>query len=230
MTGLDVSIVRPHELAGRADACVVMDVLRATTTASVLTGRCGEIYAVKSPAELAHLPARGAGYAVFSELSELRTLDARFDNSPHIATSCELGARMPVLVTTNGTIAMALASAIADEVLLATFSNLAAVAAHLVRAGARRIVLVPAGNIAKQAACSEDDGCARVLAARLAGEPVDEAAIVDACLADERIVRRRSKEPILAEDLPLCFARDTREVVPRVVPQPDRNWFAVRAA
>lgn len=227
---IDVAITRPHELAGRADVCVVIDVLRATTTAAMLTQRCGDLYAVRSPAELAKLPPRAAGYAVFSELAELTVEGARFDNSPAVARTAELGGRMPVLVTTNGTIAIALAAAHASEVVLGTFANLSAVAGYLARSGAKRVMVVPAGNVAKQAMCSEDDGCARVLAARLQGESIDTHAVIATCLADERIARRRAKEAILEEDLPLCFATDTQAVVPRVVPQPEQSWFAVQNA
>jgi phosphosulfolactate phosphohydrolase-like enzyme len=111
---------------------------------------------------------------------------------------------------------------------LATFANLSAIVDYLTRSGAQRVLLVPAGNIAKQAMCSEDDGCARVLSARLQGEAIDIQAVIAACIADDRITRRRTKEPILEEDLPLCFALDTQTVVPRVVPQPDQVWFAVQ--
>src|SRR6185437_13072583 len=96
-----VSIVRPHEARDPADVCVVIDVVRATTTATVLCHRLGGLCAVRGPDEVALLPPRDDGYVVFSELSTIQPDVMRYDNSPVLAKNAELGRRMPVLVTTN---------------------------------------------------------------------------------------------------------------------------------
>jgi phosphosulfolactate phosphohydrolase-like enzyme len=222
---LRVSIVRPDQVCDPVDVCCVVDVMRATTTASVLCGRFAEIIVARSPAELDRLPG-AVDYAVFSELSALTTDLPRFDNSPAIARSVELHDRTPVLVTTNGTIAVDLATRFAREVVLAAFVNLSAVVDHVRRSGVTSVAIMPAGNINRHEHCSEDDGCAHAIAHRLRDEVFDDAAAIATCRSDPRIVRRGA-DPGLAEDLEICFAIDAVPVVPRVVAT-HAGWYAVR--
>jgi 2-phosphosulfolactate phosphatase len=227
---LQVAIARPEEPASNVDICIVVDVLRATTTAAVLCHRLGELYAIRSPQDLPRLPQRSAGYAVFSELVGLESDLLRFDNSPAIAREVELGDRAPILVTTNGTIAVGLASQIAREVVLASFINLSSVVDFVRRSGAAKVAVMPAGNINKAQRCVEDDGCAQTIVARLSGAADDVSAVIAACHVDERIVRRRAREPGLAADLELCFALDGLAVVPRVAERADAGCFLIRRA
>jgi 2-phosphosulfolactate phosphatase len=226
-----VSIVRPEDPAPvGVDVCIVVDVLRATTTAAVLCERLGELCVIPSAADLGHLPARTAGYALFSELKGLEVDIPRFDNSPVQARRAALDGRMPVLATTNGTVAVGIAARFAREVVLGSFINATAVAAHVRASGAAHVAVMPAGNIAKAQRCSEDDGCAESLAAMLRGTAVDTAAVIAACRADPRIVRRSASEPGLAEDIALCFDLDAIAVAPRVSSGSEERWFAVQRA
>ena len=225
---MNVTIVRPGALPGeRVDVCIVIDVLRATTTASVLCQRLGELCVVRAPSDLGLLPARSGGYVLFSELSGVVTDLERFDNSPVLARDVALGERTPVLVTTNGTLAVGQAVELARHVVLASFVNLSAVAAHVTAAGARSVAVMPAGNINKGGRCIEDDSCADALAARLTGTSFDIAAAVAACHADARIQRRRANEPGLGADIDLCLALDAIAVVPRIVGDAAQPWFRV---
>jgi len=225
-----VSIVRPHEARDPADVCVVIDVVRATTTATVLCHRLGGLCAVRGPDEVALLPPRDDGYVVFSELSTIQPDVMRYDNSPVLAKNAELGRRMPVLVTTNGTRALAVAATLAPELVLASFINLASVVEHVRAHGAHTVAIMPAGNIKNAQVCAEDDGCANVLAALLANETIDTAHVLTRCRTDERITRRLAREPDLAADLDVCFASDTVPVVPRVTHCERDHTFSIASA
>jgi 2-phosphosulfolactate phosphatase len=219
---LVLEIVRPHEAAGvTADLAIVIDVLRATTTAAVLCERLGELCVIASPADLGKLPVRP--YAMFSELADLVVEMPRYDNSPVRARTVELDGRTPILVTTNGTLAVEIAARCAPEVLLASFVNLSAIVWYVAKCTAASVVLIPAGNIPRAQACSEDDACADVIAARLATGDDDElAARIAACRADPRILRRQAE---IGADVELCFEVDAVPVVPRVVAHP--GWYSV---
>ncbi len=225
---MHVEIVRPDQASGQADICIVIDVLRATTTATVLCHRIGKLCVVRTPADLDQLPGPPAGYALFSELTGVTSAIPRFDNSPVLARDAEIDGTTPVLVTTNGTLAIGIAAGIAREVVLASFLNLSAIVAYVGRRGATAVSIMPAGNIGKRERCIEDDACADVLAARLGGDTeLDVAARIAACHADPRIVRRRANEPMLGADIELCFQLDGVSVVPLIEGGGDRRWFDV---
>ena len=228
---MNVAIVRPSDVPHPAvDVCIVVDVLRATTTATVLCHRLGQVCLVRTPDDLSQLPARPAGYALFSELRGLVSEIPRFDNSPIQARDAELAGRMPVLVTTNGTIAVGLAAMFAAEVLLASFVNLSAVVDYVRARGVATVAVMPAGNVKKAKRCIEDDGCADALVARLSADAsFDVRAVIAACRLDARIVERRANEPNLGADIDLCFEVDAVPVVPRVADAAAQRWFDVTA-
>ncbi|CAN5483618.1 2-phosphosulfolactate phosphatase [soil metagenome] len=226
-----IAIVRPDDPPNEVDVCIVIDVLRATTTAAVLCDRMGptgELVTVGSPSDLARLPPRARGYAIFSELAELADDDApgqRFDNSPTVARDVELAGRTPVLVTTNGTVAIELAKRFAREVVLASFANLTAALTYVRERGPRSVAVMPAGNIREGQRVIEDDGCAEVIRGMLAGEAVDVEAVLAGCRRDARIVRRSARIP---DDVAYCLALDAVAVVPHVVESRDRNLTLLR--
>lgn len=230
---MKVAIVHPSQAPGEpVDVCIVVDVLRATTTATVLCQRLGELCVVRKPDDLAQLPPRAGGYALFSELAGVESDIPRFDNSPVQARDVALEGRTPVLVTTNGTLAVGLAAQFAGEVLLAGFVNLSAVVAYVRARGISSVALMPAGNIKRDKRCVEDDGCAEAIASRLSvgSDPVDVHAIIAACRLEGRIIDRRANEPNLGADIDLSFDLDAVPVVPRVVGAADQRWFGVVAA
>lgn len=228
---MNVSILRPTDpstsaVSDRYDVCIVVDVLRATTTAPVLCRR-GPFCVVRTPDDLTRLPARMPGYALFSELSGVVSDLPRFDNSPIQARDVDLEGRTPVLVTTNGTLAIAIAASIADEVLLASFVNLTATVDY-VRAHQRaRVAVMPAGHVKKAEVRTEDDLCANAIVARLTGAALDLEATLAACRADPRTERRRVKEENLGADIDLALSVDAVPVVPRVMGGADQGWFEV---
>jgi phosphosulfolactate phosphohydrolase-like enzyme len=228
---MKVAIVRPSEASAvQVDLCIVIDVLRATTTAAVLCHRLGELLLIRTPQDLVHLPPRSGGYALFSELSGVDSEIPRFDNSPVQARDAVLDGRTPVLVTTNGTRAVGLAVQQAGEVLLAGFVNLSAVIDYVRARGVATVALMPAGNIKRALPCAEDDGCAQVIADLLTdggGNPAAVPTVIANCRVNDRILERRANEKNLAADIDLCFDADAVPVVPRVIGVADQLWFGV---
>lgn len=218
---MHVAIVRPDQASEAVDVCIVVDVVRATTTAAVLCTRVQEVCVLGALADVDHLPA--GAYVLFSELANLPAHLPAFDNSPVLARDADLAGRTPILVTTNGTLAVARAARFAREVVLGSFVNASAVIEYAQRAST--IAIMPAGSVNKREPHAEDDGCAELLAARLRGRDVDARAVVEACEADARIVRRRATEATLGADLDICFAIDSVPVVPRVAGAGDQRWF-----
>ena len=220
---MHVSIVRPDQPSDRVDLCVVVDVLRATTTAVVLCHRFGRVRVVRSLDDLDQLPAHPVGHVMFSELAARPDLAIpHFDNSPVLARDVELDGRMPVLVTTNGTVAIDLAARFAHEVVLAAFVNLSAVVDYVRRCGVATVAVMPAGHVQQAERCVEDDGCAAAIAGELQVAPLDVTAVIASCRAEPRILQRATR---IAADVELCFAVDTIPVVPRVTPISNQRWF-----
>ncbi|MCA9624585.1 MAG: 2-phosphosulfolactate phosphatase, partial [Myxococcales bacterium] len=130
----------------------------------------------------------------------------RIDNSPVAASEVDLGSRTPVLITTNGTQALLAAAACAPEVLLASFVDLYAVARHLAESATTRVLLMPAGQVARGEACVEDDLCADALAALLAGREPDLQAASRIIRADPLVRQRIEVEPCFGIDLEVALA------------------------
>lgn len=224
-----VSIVRPQDgPVDPVDVCVVVDVMRATTTAAVLCQRSDEVYVLRTQAELAQLPP--SRYVLFSELSGIESEITRFDNSPVVARDAAIAGAAPVLVTTNGTVAVGCAAEFAREVVLGAFVNLSAIVAYIGRLEIRTIAVMPAGNIKQHAGCIEDDSCADAIVSQLSNVTTDLSVIIATCRADPRLVRRCANEPGLAADMDLCFSPDAVPVVPRVVRVDGAPWFLARRA
>ncbi len=203
------------------DAAVVIDVLRATSTAIALfAGGARRVEVVATPDDLAALPAPGGAdrYLVFSELDASRAMGHEcVDNSPALAAELSLAGRLPVLVTTNGTRALAAAVPRARAVLIASFGNLSVLAGHL-RATADRVTLLPAGDFAGGEPRAEDELCADALAALLAGRQPDLPAILAAIRQDARVQRRIARHPELVRDVEVALAVDRHPAIARIAP------------
>ena len=199
--------------ADAADVAVVIDVLRATTTAAYLVERVPEIIVLATPAEL---PSLGDAdrFTVFSEL-ELPPPWHHVDNSPFAARTASWSGT-PVLVTTNGTRAIHGALGVAETVVLASFVNIGAVAAWLRARAPGRVLVVPAGYEPRKQPRHEDDACASALVDLLAGTATADsiAAAAASCWRDTRVVRRIEDEPGLQQDVELALSVDSLRCVP----------------
>lgn len=203
----------------RADVAVVMDVLRMTSTAAVLMRRssCAGVAVAATLDDLPRLGRPLSECVLVSELGGASRLGLRVDNSPAQVARMDFGARTPVLVTTNGTRTLLAAAACAAKVLLASFVDLRAVAAHLVAlARSRRaasVVLLPAGKFERGEARVEDDLCADALEALLLGRAPDLDASFSLVRADTRVRRRVESEPGFSLDLDLALEGDPSAAV-----------------
>lgn len=238
---------RPAELSSlRAGTAVVMDVLRMTSTAAVLMRRpsCTSVAVAATLGDLDRLERPLSAYSVISELAALPRAGAWVDNSPAQVSRMDLGARTPVLVTTNGTRTLLAAAARADRVLLASFVDLRAVARHLAAARCREgaasgsgprapsdpsVLLVPAGHFASGEARIEDDLCADALQELLAGREPDLAAAAAAVRADPRVRRRVEAEPGFSADVDIALEGDPGAAVLEFRPLDAGIGYLVRA-
>lgn len=204
----------------RADTAVVMDVLRMTSTAAVLMRRpsCAGVAVAATLEDLARLPRPVSGCVVVSELGHAPWPGEWVDNSPAQVSRLAFGERTPVLVTTNGTRTLLTAAACADQVFLASFLDLHAVARHLAALAPPSVVLMPAGHFASGGARLEDDLCADALALLLAGEEPDLAASAARIRADPRVRWRVEAEPGFSADLDLALQGDPGAAVLKFEP------------
>ena len=222
MTDPRVHRIHPGDLALKTPTAsglgvaVVIDVLRATSTIATLLSRgAGEVWTIADPALLEVIsPPAGTEMLVVSELKGLPGRFERIDNSPRRVLEMDLQGRLPVVITTNGTRAMAAATPLAERVLLGSFLNLRAVVAALRHA--RLVTLLPAGSFAAVAEHAEDEACAAAIAASLRGERDDVETRLATCRVDPRILGRLAREPELEGDLDLCLSASNLEVVPEV--------------
>jgi 2-phosphosulfolactate phosphatase len=134
-------------------ACVVFDVLRATSTIVTALARGAElVLPVATIEDALNIRSSDAAVLLAGERNGLRITAAQtggveFDlgNSPREYTSAQVRGRRIVTTTTNGTRAFA-ASRGARFILAGSFLNLAATARHLARLNCPRVILVCAGT------------------------------------------------------------------------------------
>jgi phosphosulfolactate phosphohydrolase-like enzyme len=201
----------PAHLAGETlDVAVVIDVLRATTTALVWLDRVTELAVVSEPELLPLFHDRQ--WLVVSELERAATFGPRVDNSPALAETVPLDGKTPCLVTTNGTRALCAAAACAERVLVLGFVNLTATARLLERLRPSRLTLLPAGDFARATPHAEDERCADALVALLSGTSVDPSALAESARRDERVQRRIAREVSLARDVEVALSIDRHPV------------------
>ncbi len=223
---------RPRDLSSNlADIAVVMDVLRMTSTAAVLMRRpsCASVTVAATLEDLDQLPHPLSDVVVVSELAGSSHRWTSVDNSPVQVSRMSFGERMPVLVTTNGTRTLFAAATCADCVLLASLTNLHAVARYIAGSTARSVVLVPAGDFVSGEGRIEDDLCADALESLLVGREPDLAAFEVIIRADPRIIHRLQNEPGLSADLDLALEGDPRAAVLEFHPHDARVGHIVRA-
>src|SRR5438067_12910431 len=153
------------------DTCIVVDVLRATSTIAQAVASGYE--RVLCTAEIEHARAIGAaeGDAVLAGERRLEPIEGfALGNSPR-EVAAGPRARTLVLTTTNGTRLLVAAAARYERVLVGSLLNLAAVAAAVQDAG--EVSVLCAGVLGELAL--DDAYCAGRIAAAIEGEPTDSA-------------------------------------------------------
>lgn len=190
----------------RYDLAIVIDVLRASSTAAVLLERCEELAVVSELAAIPALPARS--WLVVSELDGAGAFGPTIDNSPVTAAQVSVDDRTPCLVTTNGTRTLCAAAMHADVVVMAGLVNLAALAALAVRQAPSSVVVLPSGSFASGEAHLEDELCADAVIARLGGRAFDVSQVPARVRGEPRVARRLAREAMLSADVDLSLSID----------------------
>ncbi|MCL4180110.1 MAG: 2-phosphosulfolactate phosphatase [Verrucomicrobia bacterium] len=219
--------------------CVVLDVLRATTSmiTALANGAQAIIPVIDIPEALAtkhqHPAALLAGERDGLRIPAALAQGTEFDlgNSPREFTPDRVQDRTLIMTTTNGTRALRAATGSAS-VLVACFRNLAAVAELLLRTPPSRLLIVCGGTY--EEAALEDTLAAGALCARLwplyaDGHIADSASIALAlherwqgdltgAMQFARNGRKLLAHATLREDVAFCLERDVIDLVPDLHP------------
>jgi 2-phosphosulfolactate phosphatase len=213
----------------RATACVVFDILRATSTfvtalqngaqAVIPVGEISEAVARRQQQPDVLLAGERAGVKI--RAAQSGGVDFDFGNSPREFRAEKVRGKTIVSTTTNGTRALR-ACAGAETILAASFLNLAATAKFLNQSPPEEVLLVCAGT--GEGVALEDVLAAGALAGLLGGEFSDATEIASraflsaksdlaAVLAGSQNARRLLAIPELRADVAFCSQRDIFKAV-----------------
>ena len=219
------AVLSPAEPVPPAPAALVVDVIRATTTAAYLLGAGARELWLTGSVEAARALAARQGALLAGERGGLPPEGFDLGNSPREARPERVGGRAVVMTTTNGTRAALRAAGAVPEVALAALANAgAAVRWAMEREGG--VVLVAAGREGRVAfddaytlgalvaglrarvpAAELDDG-ARLAEALFLAHPDTRSALAASAAA-------RALEPVgLAADVEVCARTDALAVLP----------------
>ena len=214
-------------------ACVVFDILRATTTMiTALSNGAGEIIPVgeieeamalrKSDSNLLLAGERG-GVKIRAE--QTGSVDFDFGNSPREFVSEKVRGRTIAITTTNGTRALR-SCAHAGEVYIGAFLNMTALANVVANSPLTNVLIICAGT--QDEASLEDTLAAGALCQSLPNAQLrDSAQIAHAtyahfesdllgAISKARNGRKLLSIPDLAPDVPICFQRNTLTITARM--------------
>ncbi len=222
-----IQIERPGNVDREAEVGIVIDVFRATSTATALMARGIEpLGVVETPDGLRGFR-QHPQLAVFSELEELGGDYEHLDNSPSQAERTPLerfAQKTPVLVTTNGTRAIGVVAPFVKELLLGSFMSLSAIVQYARRADS--VLIVPAGKFKTNEGHTEDDLCAEAIEAGLRGLPYDHARTIEACHKDPRYARRCARNPNFAEDAEIALTLDRTQAIAKAQKEEAVFWVS----
>lgn len=210
-------------------ATVIIDVYRAMTSAAViLAGGARELLFVTDVPSALALRSRGRADLCAGEIDGRRPTGFDFGNSPHELAAADLRGRRIVLSTRAGTAGLEAASG-ASRRFCGAFVTLSATVGALRRTGADEITLAAMGwSAARRTA--EDEACADLLAALLAGTPADPAAVLARVRADPESAKfgDPARPWFHAEDRVIALDVDRYDFAIEAVPTSD-GLLAARA-
>lgn len=188
---------------------VVIDVFRAFTCEPLMLALGAERIVLES--DIARCLAR-TGVLRVGEQNEVPIEGFELTNSPWLilqAGAARFGGRTVVHRTTSGVTGALTALERCDEVLLASFLNVGAVARYLARRRPALVSIVAMGIRSSQPA-PEDERCGDDLESRLGGKPYNHLAAVREILEHETAQKflRGDKPYLPREDVALCLQRD----------------------
>lgn len=195
---------------------VVIDVFRAFTTACYAAAGGARIVPVAGIEEARALGARHPDWLLAGERDGRDLPGFHFGNSPARIAQASLDGRTLVHTTHAGTQGLTRALA-ADEVLTGSFVNAAAIVRYLTARRAQHVSVVRMGHQARERAL-EDDLCAELLAARLAGRDYDTGVIAERLRAAPAAAKFFDPTATWApeEDFALCTAVDRFDFILRL--------------
>jgi 2-phosphosulfolactate phosphatase len=215
--------------------CIVVDVLRATSSAVTMFGRgLAELLVAETIGEARRLAEGHPGHLLCGEEGSLPPPGFDFGNSPSEFAGIELTGRRAILATTNGTVALARAAG-SPVVLVGAMLNVRAVAALAVREAAAEgldIAILCSGRNRARAFSLEDTFCAGAILEAILLEDGASFKLADDATAARRLYRcyRGSARAAFREadhsaslvelglgrDVEFCAERDRFAVVPRL--------------
>jgi 2-phosphosulfolactate phosphatase len=236
---LAVALVRSLVVAEPGDVCVAIDVLRATTTLSVLFARGCRAVWLAADVESARRFGRNSGRLLCGEVGGLAPPGFDYGNSPVEFSRLDLTGREVVFATTNGTGTLR-ACAAGDRVFAGAFVNAGATVRSALRAldepgrADRRLLIACAGTRGHFGI--EDAACAGLIV-RLVQAARPDASLDDAAEAARRLFDSFPgpldavgasahagglRELGLGDDVAFSARVDATEVVPEL--RPDAAW------
>jgi 2-phosphosulfolactate phosphatase len=197
---------------------VVIDVFRAFTTACYASAAGARVIPVADIDAALALKRRHPDWLLAGERHARPLPGFDFGNSPALLEAAALAGRTLVHTTHAGTQGLVAARA-ADEVLTGSLVNAGAIVRYLRARSPAAVSLVRMGHEARER-CAEDDLCAELIRARLAGERYELAAI-EACLR-QAPAAAKFFDPAATHaperDFELCLAIDRFDFVLRLGP------------
>lgn len=207
-------------------ACVVFDVLRATTTIlAALNNGAAAVIPVAEIAEALDLRARKPQLLLAGERGGLRIEGFDFGNSPREFPTEKVAGREIAITTTNGTRALRACSH-AAEIWVGSLRNISSLAQNLLAGRLDEILIICAGTA--EEASVEDAIAAGALCERLAGRALRDSAQIayamylhhapnlSATVNLARNGRKLLSMPELAGDVPVCFDIDSLDINARL--------------
>lgn len=215
--------------------CVVIDVLRATSTVVTMFGRgLAEALVAETVDEARRQAAARPGYLLCGEEGSLPPAGFHFGNSPSEFDRLDLRGQRAILTTTNGTLALARAAA-CPVVLLGAMLNVQAVADVALweaAAAGRDVVLLCAGRNRARYFSLEDAFCAGAMVEAMLSREGERPGLWNDATAARRFYRSYRGSAIaafreadhgaslidlgLGHDLDFCAQRDRFDAVPRL--------------
>lgn len=233
LTPADFAGLRQRDLS--KSACVVFDVLRATSTiVTALANGAAAVIPVAEISEALEIRRHRRDVLLGGERNGLRigadlTGGVEFDlgNSPREYTPERVAGKIIISTTTNGTRALR-ACAGARRVVVASFLNLKAAADFVVREKPEHLLLVCAGTgegVALEDVLAAGDLCERVISGLSSCVICDSAEIarqayrqsmgnLPAAVQSSQNARRLLANPALRDDVEFCLRRDCWDLIP----------------